>query len=142
MNDTVELLRECDSGTKMAVTSIDDILEKVKDKSLKNTLADSKTEHSVIGSKIHSMLHDLGGDDKAPNPIATGISSAMADIKTAVGDKDATIADIITDGCNMGVKSLNRYLNKYNAANDEAKNVCRKLSDMEETLAHDMRRYL
>ena len=142
MNDTVELLRECDSGTKMAVSSIDDILDKVRDKSLKSLLSDSKSEHSAVGNKIHSMLSDLGSDDKSPNPIASGMSSAMTDIKTAVGGGDETIADIITDGCNMGVKSLNRYLNKFSAADESAKKVCRELSDMEESLGRDLRRYL
>ena len=28
---------------------------------------------------------------------------------------DKPIAELITDGCNMGVKSLNQYLNQYQA---------------------------
>ena len=30
-SDTVKLLQECDAGTKMAVTTIDEVLESVRD---------------------------------------------------------------------------------------------------------------
>ena len=32
-------------------------------------------------------------------------------VKMGLDDSDKTVADLMTDGCNMGVKSLNRYLN-------------------------------
>ena len=31
--DTINLLKECDSGTKMAVASIDEVLERIQDSS-------------------------------------------------------------------------------------------------------------
>ena len=48
----------------------------------------------------------------------------------------------MTDGCNMGVKSLNRYLNEYQAADERAKDAAKKLIHMEQTLAEDLRSYL
>ena len=33
--DTIKLLKECDAGSKMAVTSLDDVLEKVENENLK-----------------------------------------------------------------------------------------------------------
>jgi hypothetical protein len=141
MNDTVELLRECDSGTKMAVSSIDDVLEKVRDVNLKKLLSDSKSRHGETGNKIHSMLADMGGDGKDPNPIAKSMATVKTDVMLTAGD-DSTAADIITDGCSMGVKSLTRCLNRYKAASEPAKNVCREIIDMEESLGRDLRRYL
>jgi len=55
---------------------------------------------------------------------------------------DATIADLMTDGCNMGVKSLNRYLNQYKAADEKSKDICKRLINLEERLAHQMREFL
>ena len=49
---------------------------------------------------------------------------------------------LITDGCDMGVKSLSVYLNKYKAAEERAKDIAKKLISMEDTLAADMRGYL
>ena len=55
---------------------------------------------------------------------------------------DNTIADLMTDGCNMGVKSLNRYLNEYEAAEERTKDITKRLINLEEKLATDIRGYL
>ena len=59
-----------------------------------------------------------------------------------MNDSDKTIADLITDGCNMGVKSLHKYLNEYRAADEKAKELTKKLIDLEQKLAVDIRIYL
>jgi hypothetical protein len=63
-------------------------------------------------------------------------------MKLSVDDTDATIADLMTDGCNMGVKSLNRYLNQYKAADEVSKDIAKRLINLEEKLAVDIRQYL
>ena len=37
-DDSVKLLRECDAGIKMGISSIDEILEKVSDEKMKQIL--------------------------------------------------------------------------------------------------------
>ena len=55
---------------------------------------------------------------------------------------DAAIADLMTDGCNMGVKSLSKYLNQYEAADEASKSLAKRLIGMEERLAQQIRPYL
>ena len=55
---------------------------------------------------------------------------------------DSTVADLITDGCNMGVKSLNKYLNQYEAADEISKDITKRLINLEEKLAVDIRDFL
>ena len=57
-------------------------------------------------------------------------------------ESDQTIADLMTDGCNMGVKSLNRYLNQYKAADEVSRDIAKRLIDLEEQLAVDIRKFL
>ena len=57
-------------------------------------------------------------------------------------ESDHTIADLITDGCNMGVKSLSRYLNQYEAADERSKDITKRLIKLEEQLATDVRQFL
>ena len=59
-----------------------------------------------------------------------------------MNNSDETVADLITDGCNMGVKTLNKYLNKYKAADEESKEITKELIRSEDTLATDIRLYL
>ena len=140
--DTVKLLRECDAGVKMGVTSIDDVLQYVHAAKLKELLTECKEEHEQLGREIQQLLDRYGDDGKDPNPMAKGMSWMKTNVKLAMNESDHTIADLITDGCNMGVKSLNRYLNQYKAADEVSKDIAKRLINLEEKLAVDIRGFL
>ncbi len=140
--DTVRLLRECDAGVKMGISSIDDVLNKVKSDALRQYLVDCRNEHVRLQEEIDVLLENYQDDGKEPNPIAKGMSWMKTNVKLAVEESDETIADLMTDGCNMGVKSLNKYLNEYEAANEKSKDICKKLINLEEKLTTDIRGYL
>ena len=74
--------------------------------------------------------------------MASAMSGLKTDMKLAMNESDHTIADLMTDGCNMGVKSLSRYLNEYKAADEESKDIAKKLIHLEAQLASDLREYL
>lgn len=140
--DTVKLLRECDAGVKMGVSSIGDVLEYVQDERLKKHLIDCKDEHDKLSSEIEKELERYGDEGKEPNPMAKGMSWMKTNIKLTVNESDNTIAELMTDGCNMGVKSLNKYLNEYKAADERSKDITKRLINLEERLAIDIREYL
>ena len=140
--DTIKLLRECDAGTKMAVNSIDEILEKVRDEKLKHLLQESKEHHKQLELDIHKQLDTYQAEEKEPNPMARGMSWMKTNMKLGMNDSDATIADLLTDGCDMGIKSLYKYMNQYDDAEKTAKEICQKLIAIEEKLEKDLRKYL
>ena len=140
--DTVKLLKECDAGAKMAVSSIDEVLERVEASELKNLLQESKSHHEKLENDICSLLDNHNAEEKDPGPMAKGMSWMKTNMKMSWDGSDSTIADLITDGCNMGVKTLNRYLNQYQAADEKSKAICGKLISIEEQLCKDLRSYL
>ena len=140
--DTVKLLRECDAGVKMGVASIEDVLKFVRSSELKEKLNDCLEEHQTLEDELQELLGKYHDEGKNPNPIAKGMSWMKTEVKLAMDTSDATIADLMTDGCNRGVKSLNRYLNQYEAADEVSKDCAKKLIHMEETLATDIRKFL
>lgn len=140
--DTINLLKECDAGSKMAVASIDEVLEKVKDKTLLEHLIKSKDHHSKLGNELHSLLIEYNSEEKDPSIMAKSMSWMKTNLKIQMNESDSTIASLITDGCNMGIKSLNQYLNEYPAANDKSKDICNRLISIEEMLCDDMKKYL
>lgn len=140
--DTVKLLRECDAGVKMGVASIDEILHSVKSEELKKYLEKCKSEHEVLKGEIQVLLEQYHDDGKEPNPMAKGMSWFKTNAKMAMDESDKTAADLITDGCNMGVKSLNRYLNQYEAADEKSKDIAKRLIKLEEKLVTDIRQFL
>lgn len=140
--DTVKLLRECDSGIKMGIKSIDDVLDNVKSKELKDALEGCKSEHLKMQNDIKILLDKCHDDGKNPNPIAEGMSWMKTGVMLTFDESDNTVADLMTDGCNMGVKSLTRYLNKYKAASEDAKTLAKRLISSEEQLAIRIRKFL
>lgn len=141
-SDTIKLLRECDAGIKMGVSSIDDVLKYVGNESFKKSLSKCKDEHEELRSEVEGLLEKYHDDGKNPNIMAKSMSQMKTNVKLAFNESDKTIADLITDGCNMGVKSLNRYLNQYEAASEETKDITKRLINLEEELAIDIRSYL
>ena len=140
--DTVKLLRECDAGVKMGIASIKDVLEYVYADDLRRRLADCMSKHEELGNEIKNLLDNYHDDGKDPNPMAKGMSWIKTNAKLSMNESDATIADLITDGCNMGVKSLNRYLNQYKAADEVSKDIAKRLINLEEKLVTDIRSFL
>ena len=140
--DTIKLLRECDAGVKMGVASIDDVLPHTKSDKLQKRLSVCKEEHEQLQSEIQQLLGKYKDEGKNPNPIAKGMSWMKTEFKLGMEDTDATVADLMTDGCNMGVKSLNRYLNQYKAADEVSKDITKRLINLEEKLAIDIRSFL
>lgn len=141
-NDTVKLLRECDAGVEMGMSSIDDVLPYVEAENFKNLLKNCKEEHEKLEREIRALLRNYGDEGKDPNPMAKGMSWIKTNVMLVMNESDKTIADLMTEGCNMGVKSLNKYLNQYKAANEITKDITKRLINLEEKLVTDIRCYL
>lgn len=140
--DTVRLLRECDAGIRMGVSSIDQVLGSVRDKELGRILTHSKNEHQLLGYELRSRLDRMHDGGKTPGAMAERMSRMKIGMKLMYKRSDSTVADLMTDGCNMGVKSLNRYLNQYAAADERSKDLTKKLIHLEQNLSEQMRDYL
>lgn len=140
--DTIRLLRECDAGVKMGIASIDDVLDRVKRKDFLQMLTDCKESHEQLEDEIRACLDRFGDAGKNPNPIAKGMSWMKTTMKLGLEESDATVADLMTDGCNMGVKSLSKYLNQYKAADERSKHLAKQLIGLEDQLAVDIRLFL
>lgn len=142
--DDVKLLKECDAGVYMAISAIKEVLKKVQDEQLRELLEESCLHHEKLAQEIHGQLVTADSTGKEPNWMAKGMSWIKTNVMLEMSDKsvDAVIADLITDGCNMGIKSLYRYRNQYRNTEHSAREISRRLIDIEEQLRHDMQKYL
>lgn len=140
--DTVKLLKECNAGIKMGVSSIDEVLPKVKSRELRAMLEDSRRKHGELGDDTHALLNRYGDSGKDPHPMAKTMSWIKTNVMLSMDETDKNIASLMTDGCNMGVKSLNRYLNEYEAADESSKSIAKRLIHLEEKLTEGMQEYL
>ena len=141
-NDTTKLLTECNSGIQMGVESLNEMLPSVKNEKLKKVMTECRETHKRLGDKTHKLLNQYGQSTKEPHPVAKSMSWMKTNIKLEVENSDSTIADLLTDGCNMGVKSLNRYLNQYTGADEEVTEITKDLIKSEQKLVTDVKEFL
>lgn len=141
-DDTIKLLRECNAGIKMGVSTLDDVMEHVQEDSLRNLLTRSKETHTRLGNTTHEYLKAYHDEGKEPAMMAKVMSKMKTTMKLDDEGPDSAIAELVTDGCNMGIKSLYRYMNQYPIAEDKVKKLAREVADAEETLVKDLRAYL
>lgn len=140
--DTVKLLKECDSGIQMGISAINDVINDVKCSSFRSLLNESRDHHEMLQNEVNQLLDKHNDDGKSPNSMAKGMSWMKTNVKMAVDNSDNTVADLITDGCNMGVKSLSRYLNQYQSADNISRDITERLIKIEDKLAADIRPFL
>ena len=140
--DTIRLLRECDEGIKMGIWSVDDVIDKAQSQELKQCLSKYKKDHEKLKEEMQELLADYHDEGKEPPQMAKGMAWVKTNMKIAMEEADAAIADLMVDGCNMGVKSLSKYLNQYAAADEKSKDIAKRLIHLEERMSVDMRDYL
>ncbi len=140
--DTLHLLRECSAGIKTAVTSIDDVLPYVADEEFKNILTSSRAEHKAIEKDVDEALKKINANGKEPNIMAKGMSKIKINAEMTVKPNEAQAASLITDGCGMGIKSINKYLNEYSGADKSVKKIVDDIIRIEEDLVEKMKAYL
>lgn len=141
-DDTIKLLKECNAGSKMAITSINEVKEKAQNKNLLSLLEHFLKEHQLIEEETHKALNAYQDTEKAPNPMAEAMAWAKINIKFLVDSTDQEIAELMIDGCHMGIKSVSRYINQYPTAKKEVKDLADKLVKLEQDFMNDLRVYL
>ena len=137
--DTVSLLQECSSGCKMAMDSIRQIKDKVEDKQVREIMDKYYSGHSQLEAECRQILNDVGAPDKGPGMMAKTMSNISSSVKMMMEDDSKKAAEILTDGCNMGVKSLSGYINEYRNADSKSMAIAEKLRRLEENMAGDLR---
>ena len=140
--DTIELLKECDAGCKMAVDSMEQIGRFVTDDKMMSIIKKYNGEHMKIEEDIHRLLNKYGEEDKEPNPIAKASSWIQSEVKMMIHGDSKQAAYLLTDGCNMGVTSLNKYKNQYKAADEKSVALCERLCDIETSMTKELQPYL
>lgn len=141
-HDTIKLLRECNAGIKMGTNAFKKVLPRVKNHGLKSYIENSNSIHCELGDRTHGMLTELGADTKPPHALVSAMSDVKISLQLMMNESDKQVASLMTDGCNMGVKSLSHYMNKYENASLQSRQLAAELINAEERLSEEMRRYL
>lgn len=139
---TQHLLEECNSGCKMAIRSMEQVLEYVEDEKLEQVIETCKYAHEQLEEESEKLLEESGKEGKEPGAIATAFSWISTETKLMMKSSDNQIAKVLMDGCNMGIQSIGEYMNEYTGATEEAKKTAKKLIKLEEDFMGDLKKFL
>ena len=142
MNDTVKLLKECDAGIRMGVDAMERLIPKAKSTELKNALEVARDTHTALAGEVREELLKNKVSISDAHPLAHLMSNAKLCVKLMIKENDKTMADFMTDGCDMGIKSLSRFLNEYKGASTSSRDVAKRLVVSEEYLENKLRGFL
>lgn len=129
--DTIFLLRECNAGCKSGTNSMEQVIPHINNAELLSLVKEYNDKHIRLGDKCHELLNEVNEGEKDPTTAAIVFSWFSTEMKLLVKDDTHKIADLMVDGCNMGIKSVSKYLNKYKAASEQSKNMAKELVSIE-----------
>lgn len=140
--DTINLLKECNSGCKSATNSMEQVNPYIKNEKLKSIIDKYNDKHIKIGDECHQLLNENHEEEKDPHVMAKAFSWIGTEMKLMMNDDTHKIADLMIDGCNMGIKSVSEYINKYKTASKESMDLAKKLVKIEQEFMNDLLVYL
>lgn len=141
-SDTIALLKECDAGCKMAADSLLQVRSYAEDGRLIAIIDKYLKRHRDFGNKCHRMLSQERETTQDPPKMASAFARISTDMKLMMEKDSHKIAEILIDGCNMGVKSVTENINKYNKADGESVSLARELVEVEQKLSQDLLQFL
>lgn len=139
---TRKLLEECSIGCKMAVSSLKQISEYIKDSNLMKLVEDYISRHKELEDEAVSTLADSGNDAKDPGAVSSAFAWFTTEVKLTFNNDNSQIAKLLMNGCNMGIKTLGERMNTLNQADKNAHALAQKIIKTEQNLMKDLQPYL
>jgi hypothetical protein len=140
--DSINLLKECNAGCKSGTNSMEQVKPYIENEKLKSIINEYNDKHIKLGDECHQMLNEHNEGEKDPQVMAKAFSWISTEIKLWLDNDDHKIADMMFDGCNMGIKSISKYINKYEAASYESMNLAKQLVKIEQEFMNELLVYL
>ena len=139
---TRKLLEECSIGCKMAVNSLEQITDYIKDSDLKKLVENYISRHKDLEAEAVKALQNSGNDAKDPGALSSVFAWFTTEMKLTFNDDNTRIAKLLMDGCNMGIQTLGERMNTLNQADSSALALARKIIKSEQELMKELQAFL
>ncbi len=142
MNDTVKLLKECESGCKTALDGMGQVLEHVGSETMRGEMIACQQRHRDLRDRCRNLLAMEGEPGAEPPAIGTAFMRMGTGMKMAINDDDRHLAEMMADGANMGMKSIAKVMNACPSASQDSRSLASDLIREERQFFDRMLRYL
>lgn len=110
MNE-IKALNEMYKVVEMGIIGIDNVYEKLEDKSLVKTMLDAKKKYQVYKVDLAKMLNSYGEETKGINVFIKMFNDIYTSVDLMNKD-DMKIVEMLIEGTNKGILKLEEVLNE------------------------------
>ena len=140
--EAAHLMRKVDAGCKYATESITVALDYAKSKDMRELLTRYNKRHEALKEDIIRLLHKLGEDESRHPIMGATMTKLHMNISLSISAKDSRLAELMINGCHMGIKTLYKEKHRRRGASDEAHSLADELIGIEEEMMNELYGYL
>ena len=126
---TYEILKECNSGCRMALNSIEQLAVYLKSQELQDLFCKYKEDYEKMEKESIRLSEGKLQEEKLSEKAAETFAWISAEVKMMLNDDSSKIAEMMIDGANMGIKSITEKLNRYSEAEKESISLAKKFEN-------------
>ena len=131
---TYEILKECNSGCRMALNSIEQLAVYLKSQELQDLFCKYKEDYEKMEKESIRFSEGKLQEEKLSEKAAETFAWISAEVKMMLNDDSSKIAEMMIDGAEK--------LNRYPEAEKESISLAKKFEKTCEKLIQDMKKYL
>ena len=143
--ENISALDEVNKGACMGMDAVDFLLDKEKNKNLKQLLKDSYNQYEEISEEANKLYKNYKSDKddeaKDSNIMTKAMTWSGVEMKTFTDKSNSKIAEIMLQGVNMGVIEGRKLLNNKRI-DKEVNSLISKFVNMQEKLVEDLKKFL
>ncbi len=141
---TAEFLCKLYKNVKMGSESLISLMPKVKDQKLRTDMSVQLGHYEKFATSISKALFDLGREPKEENIVTKASAKIGIAMNTLVDSTSSHIAQMITEGSNMGIDDTIKQLREYEnqPVSEQSMKIAREFIEFEEKNVETMRAYL
>lgn len=138
----VKLLTKIYQNAKLGSQSIEELLEKVKDESFKTIVSKQQSNYDLIAKECEMMANTANVNLKDNCLFTKTKQATMVGISTLLDQTTRHLAEMMIQGCTMGIVDIIKNLNDNHCAEEEILKLGKQLQTMQEKYVEDLKKYL
>lgn len=141
-HDDAMILKEIQKNTRMGMTAIDTILDKIENDEFSLQLSRQSLRYSEIHNKALDKILENEGEVYRGSQISDLLLKGNIHAGTALNISTGHLAEMMIQGSNRGITSMWKALKHNRLATDEAVELAEELMDFEEKNIERLKEYL
>ena len=142
LKQEVNIYKEIQRNTEMAMRAIDAVSDKVFDERLAMQMSKQSLEYAQIRNQAYDKLLEAKADPYRSSYVENLRLAGGIQYNTLFNTSTSRIAEVMIKECNSGVLQLNKVLNHNRQADEQAQSLANKLLRFEEKNVEQLTKYL